>query len=391
MSGGGGELRAWQVIDALVRLGPVAVFGVASEPAAAPPRDGIEVWRSSSVEGLGVPGGASDLDWLRDPDGHPSDLWYSSVVEDELRATAAAFRPDVIVFDQLLLRRYIELLGALGLPTILNANDVQGALQSDLVDSYERSGRFFDLLRERTSMVEEGAARRVSQIWVCSEDDRRTMERRYAPCAPVAVVPNAVNVDSYPASRAAGPPSVLFPATFGYLPNARAAMFLVEEVFPRLVASLPSVRLTLMGRDPTPWMKEWAAREPRVVVTGPVPDVRPYLASASTMAVPLFVGSGTRLKVLEGFAARLPVISTAVGVAGLAVEPGRHYLAAETVDDFVTEIVRLCGDWTGRAELVGRAHDLVSTRYSSAVVADRVRVAVSELLGEPRDSLHVAD
>jgi glycosyltransferase involved in cell wall biosynthesis len=110
-------------------------------------------------------------------------------------------------------------------------------------------------------------------------------------------------------------------------PNAAAATFLATEVLPRIHLRLPDARLRIIGRDPSPEVRALAER-PNIEVTGAVPDVLPHLRDAHALAVPLEAGGGTRLKILEAFAAGLPVVSTPVGCEGIRAQHGVHLLVA---------------------------------------------------------------
>jgi polysaccharide biosynthesis protein PslH len=134
-----------------------------------------------------------------------------------------------------------------------------------------------------------------------------------------------------------------------------------------------------MGSSPTAPMEEAAARDPRIEVTGKVPDTLPYLHAAGAMPVPLHEGGGTRFKALEAFAAELPVVSTAKGVEGLGVVPGEHYLGAETTDEFVDALLGLFDDERKREELTSRGLAFVRERYSLAAARESVAGALAEL------------
>jgi glycosyltransferase involved in cell wall biosynthesis len=115
------------------------------------------------------------------------------------------------------------------------------------------------------------------------------------------------------------------------------------------------------------------------VVTGRVADVRPYLVDASVMVVPLFQGSGTRFKILEAFASKIPVISTAKGAEGLDVIDGTHLLIAESAEEFVRAVKRLLGDKRLAKRLTISGLDLVKQQYSWKVATERIAKAVREL------------
>jgi glycosyltransferase involved in cell wall biosynthesis len=177
--------------------------------------------------------------------------------------------------------------------------------------------------------------------------------------------------------------TLVFPGIFSYLPNAIAARFLVNEMLPRLAEACEApCRLQLVGPMPTPEMRAAAARDPRVVVTGPVRDVRPFLAEATVMPVPLFHGGGTRFKVLEAFAAGLPVVSTAKGVEGLSAQDGKHLLIAETAEAFVQGVLAVWRDGALADRLTAGARILAEERFSWDVIGPHVCGAVDRLHGQ---------
>src|SRR5436309_15730758 len=112
-----------------------------------------------------------------------------------------------------------------------------------------------------------------------------------------------------------------------YCPNVNAVLYFAKECWPLIRSKIPTATWQIVGRDPPPVVQA-LAKLPGVSVTGPVPDVKPYLAGATVAIAPLLIGSGTRLKILEAPAMQKAVVSTSVGHEGLAVEPGKHLLAA---------------------------------------------------------------
>src|SRR5262249_37430137 len=124
------------------------------------------------------------------------------------------------------------------------------------------------------------------------------------------------------------PKCVLFLGALDWRPNLDAVRLLLDDIFPAVRAAEPEVRLALVGRHPPGWLLERVAREAGVELHADVPDVRPFLGGAGVLAVPLRVGDGSRLKILEALATGLPVVSTRVGAEGLLLRPGEHYTAA---------------------------------------------------------------
>jgi polysaccharide biosynthesis protein PslH len=200
----------------------------------------------------------------------------------------------------------------------------------------------------------------------------------------IHVVPNAIDTARYrtPADRpvelSGDGPFILFTGAFHYLPNSNAANFLIRELFPRVVETYPDARLLLVGANPTAEMLAAAERDQRIVVTGRVSDTIPFLQHCSMMLAPLFEGGGTRFKIVEAFAAGLPVISSPIGAEGLGATAGEQFLIAETPGEFMNAIGVLRRDDDKRRAMVGSASDFVE-RFSWRVAGQSVAAALSQL------------
>lgn len=393
------DLRNWQNVNGLLRVGEVGVFGLCSNDnlRGKSPNDRLAFWGSTADPNLSYPlpvgRRVAARAWLLDPLGHPSDSYYSEIVVGELRTLLNEFKPEIAVLEGLWMHRYIDLLRRHGCSIILDCHDAQApqSLQlADLIDGDDLRVKLLGkILPERIKLIENKALHAVHQIWVCSSREAQLLERLYRPPVPIHVVPNGVDVSTYEGARsvkdslsepsAGSGKNIVFPAMFAYQPNHLAAVFLIEEVFPRITNIFSDCRLTLPGSWPTAPMLDAAKRNPGITVTGMVPDIRPYLASASVMVVPLFQGSGTRLKILEAFAAKVPVVSTAKGAEGLDVKNERHLLIAESPRDFAECLQRLWINPFMAKELIANGLDLVKRDYSWETANRWIRKAVNEL------------
>src|SRR5262249_31565581 len=157
---------------------------------------------------------------------------------------------------------------------------------------------------------------------VCAVSDAESAHFRGLGASAVHTVPNGVDCAAFPdlPTGRGGPPVVMFLGTMSWGPSAAAARVLAREVLAVLRGRVSGVVLAVVGRD-APADLLALSGSPGIEVTGGVPDVKPHLLRASVLAVPLDAGGGTRLKILEAFAAGLPVVSTAVGAEGIAAEP----------------------------------------------------------------------
>ena len=383
----GGDLRNWQNVNALRRLGPVGVFGACSnDRRTISPHADIALWRPSSDPELAFPPPpdrvAHSRQWLFDADGHPSDVCFTPAAEREVERVIEQFQPDVVIVERLWLHRYIPQVRRCGIRVVLDDHNVEAELSRQVARIAHGDGlphrRFREVLAERTELIERSAIHAVDQVWVCSELDRVRLEQAYRPGVEVHVVPNGVDVDAYQGNGAspAAPVSLVFPAMFSYAPNAVAARFLVDELMPLL----DGIRIVLVGGMPTPAMLDAARRDERIVVTGMVPDVRPFIRDATAVVVPLFEGSGTRFKILEALAAGVPVITTPIGADGLDVVDGVHVLVARSAGDFAAAVERVRTEPDLVRRLVGHGHDLVKRCYSWETASDRIARALAALV-----------
>lgn len=194
-----------------------------------------------------------------------------------------------------------------------------------------------------------------------------------------AVVPNAVDLD-FIAPRTAPPErgTLLFFGSLSYYPNRDALLLLVRDILPRIKVRYPSVRLLVVGPAPPEELQRWTSRD--VIVTGPVPDIRPYLARAHAVVVPLRIGGGTRFKILEAMAAGVPVVSTPLGAEGLAVTDGRDILLGGDVDTLAAQVSRLLADDGLSDALSSAARQLVERRYDWASSARRLEALYREAM-----------
>jgi polysaccharide biosynthesis protein PslH len=377
------DLRVLATIRALEASHDVGVFtlfaGAGSDPKVGGSDVKVRVSRRFSTETV-TELGARSLEWLREPDGHPSDRWYDEAVCAELAEFAGGHGADTVVLETLWLHGYIAPLLARGYRVVLNAHGIEAALHDEL--AVRTRAPLAQTFAERTRRLEERAFAAVDGVWVPSAHDAESAHRRYGTKLPIQVVPNVVDTDYYTRPQAtprAGEFTAIFTASFSYPPNAVAARRLLTGIFPELIAQIPAARLSLVGRDPTAEMIAAAAADERIDVTGPVNDVTAHLHRAYAMAVPLTEGHGTRFKVLEAFASELPVVGSAKAVEGIAAVAHEHYLPAETDPEFAAALVWLAHAPQAAADLATRAASLVQERYSLASVSRSVAAALVAL------------
>jgi glycosyltransferase involved in cell wall biosynthesis len=178
-------------------------------------------------------------------------------------------------------------------------------------------------------------------------------------------------------------PVILFQGSLHYGPNIDAVDWLIDDVAPHLWEQLPGAQIRLVGTT-SPGIED-RHRPPAVVVAGRV--IGPELARADIAVVPLRIGSGTRLKILESFAHRIPVVSTTVGADGLDVEDGVHLLIADRPEEFARACRRLTDDQALARRLVEAAERLYLERYEWSVAKRKIEQVVRDVAVSKKDEI----
>lgn len=234
--------------------------------------------------------------------------------------------------------------------------------------------------RQRAMLaVEQRNARRLERWAVGAYDVIVTPSQADAAALPgaVAVVPNGVDVDRFRPSSLPAAPRLVFTGALHTFPNRDAVRWFCSEVWPRVRAEVPAAALDIVGSRPPADIQSLASRD-GVALHADVPDVVPFLESARVAIVPIRVGSGSRLKILEAFAAERPVVSTTIGAGGLTATPGREFLVADDPASFAREVIRCLSDDELARGLARRGRELVEDGYSWARIGQRYVALLEE-------------
>jgi polysaccharide biosynthesis protein PslH len=228
---------------------------------------------------------------------------------------------------------------------------------------------------------ERAAASLVDMTTACSDVDADYF-RSLADPERVMLVNNVIDVDAYAASEESPArlqqPALLFTGTLSHgTGNVDAAVWLLDEIMPRVWQRRADVHVYLVGRSPA--AEILARRGSRVHVTGEVASIVPYLRGCTAAVVPLRWESGTRFKILEAFACRVPVISTTLGAEGLAVEHDGHLLLADTAEGFSAAVLTLVSEPAVGRRLVPHAFDLVRSEYDVRSARRQIEAVLSRL------------
>ena len=327
--------------------------------------------------------------------------WQSHVVPAllrELRALLARERYDVVTFEFSQMapyRRWLPQEGARPVFVLDEHNIEYQILQRTAASESGRSRRLYNSMNLTKLRREERQAwRSFDGCTVTSAHDEKLLLRD-VPLAATTVIPNAVDLDFFrPRAEAPVPNTILFFGAHNYFPNADGLRSFLSECMPLLKQTVPAVKLRVVGYTPAGF-QSFASESVQMV--GFVDDVRVELAAAAAVIVPLRVGGGTRLKILEAMAMGKPVVSTRVGAEGLEVVPDRDLLIADEPAAFAGAIARVLSDaalarslgaagrllveksygWEGAVERLERFHDRLIDARTSGLTDHQLRALSS--------------
>ena len=221
-------------------------------------------------------------------------------------------------------------------------------------------------------------------VTCASEIDKQAFQRTSAESR-FEIIPNGVDIEDYqpdstPVRESSGldaigldaqEPHLIYIGSMDWYPNEDAVTFFADEVLPRIHEKLPNVQFSAVGGNPSPRVQKLAAN-PQILVTGRVPEIKPYFARATVFVVPLRIGSGTRLKILEALAMGKAVVSTTVGAEGLDLGIGEEILIADEPKAFAEAVLRLLTDASLRRRLGEKGRARVERDYDWCGIGEKL-------------------
>lgn len=223
-------------------------------------------------------------------------------------------------------------------------------------------------------ILERESFARADLVLVCSEPEV-ALARERAPRATIRVVPNGVDLQEFqnePASSVREN-TLLFFGRLDYFPNSDAIAYLTDEVMAPLLRRVPDARVRIVGTGDASAAREAARGHPAIDIIGEVPNIATEILAAAAVIVPLRVGGGTRLKIVEAMGAGRPIVSTTIGAEGLAVEDGVHVLLRDNGEAFADAAAQILQD-PRRFESIGlAAKRLAESTYSWQAISESLR------------------
>jgi sugar transferase (PEP-CTERM/EpsH1 system associated) len=253
----------------------------------------------------------------------------------------------------------------------------QRAFETDVRHPRRWIGALYSFIQwQKLRRYEAAVCQRVDQVIAVSEADKEILIlQELGPGVEVTVIPNGVDTRAYDPEQTYAlvlePHSVVFTGKMDFRPNIDAVLWFCHQVLPLIKTQVPDVHFYIVGQRPPQRLRP-LAEDPAVTLTGYVDDVRPYIAGAGVYVVPLRIGGGTRLKIMEAMALGKAIVSTSLGCEGYPVTSGRELVIADTPQDFARCVVELLGDAQRREELGRAGRRFVEERYDWRAIVPRL-------------------
>jgi glycosyltransferase involved in cell wall biosynthesis len=236
---------------------------------------------------------------------------------------------------------YAETMKSLaGVCWLVMAHNLESLIWQRMTENENHPARRWYIRKQwqKFERFESWAYSTADRVIAVTENDAHLMRTRFG-ATQVDVVDNGVDTSYFiPSDSPRDPKCLLFLGSLDWRPNLDAVTVLLNSIMPQVRTKEPDARLLIVGRNPPSWLEE-RAREAGIELCANVPDVRPYIAQAGILVVPLRIGGGSRLKILEALSSGTPVVSTRIGAEGLNLQNGQHLEIVDQVEEMAQALV----------------------------------------------------
>lgn len=267
-----------------------------------------------------------------------------------------------------------------GIPTVLAHHNIESQLMARRAE-HESGTAARMYVRSQTRKLlqyEREQAGQFSLNIAVSDADAATL-RSICPGARTAVIPNGVDTNYFTARTGEETPALIYTGGMNMFANRDAVEWFLDAIWPRIKAAVPAVRFFAVGQRPSARVLQAVASDPSIEAPGFVDDVRPWVAKSAVYVVPLRVGGGTRLKMVDAMAQGKAIVATSLGAEGIDGENGRHFLLADEPEQFAQTVVRLLGDAEERRRLGRAARERAEQRYAWPILGQQLAAHYEEV------------
>jgi sugar transferase (PEP-CTERM/EpsH1 system associated) len=376
----GDRIRSYHLLKFLAERADVSLASLTDEPLAAGTLDELNRHcRRVAVEHVPRARWARAAGKLLAGGSATEGLFASSKLRRTLEGWSRETRFDAVVVFCSSMVQYLSVPGLQGVPAVVDLVDVDSQKFLDYASEAGGCKRLlYRLEGQRLRAIEKGLVGRAQAITLVSEAEA-TLFRTFCPNDRTFALENGVDLQYFQPTQAdVKPQQCVFVGAMDYYPNASGIGWFCAEVWPKVLGSFPQATLSIVGRNP-PVAVQRLALLPGVTVVGTVPDVRPYVAEAAAVVVPLRIARGIQNKVLEAMAMGKPVLASPQALDGLQLERGRDALCASTPDEWLAALQPLFSDSSVSRQLSIAARQFVETHHAWSATLE----PLARLVGVP--------
>jgi sugar transferase (PEP-CTERM/EpsH1 system associated) len=285
---------------------------------------------------------------------------------------------NLIHFDTIDLYQYAGFAPAI--PKILNHHNVESMLL------FRRSAKeknpliklFLYLQGWKLRRYEKKVIGKVDVNIAVSAGDKENLQQ-LEHRARIEVVPNGTDIDYFGVTEQNRSTELIFVGGMNWYPNRDAMLYFCDKIFPLIKKEIPDTTMNIIGQEPPHEIERLSEQDSSIKVHGFVKDIREYISRSAVYVVPIRVGGGTRLKILDAFACGKALVSTSVGCEGIEVTPGENILIGDTPEDFAAQVVRIIRDEALKKKLEIKARQLVEQKYSWSIIGKLMNEIIGSL------------
>lgn len=304
--------------------------------------------------------------------------YYSAQCKAAVCQAIAKSNFDVVLIDTIALAQYAQWVDKT--PCILCHHNIESNLLFRKAATTKNvfAKAYIWLQAYKLRRYEHHYSQSLAANTVVSEVDQTQLQKLH-PHAVSFVVPNGTDIEyfNFPSAEAPIPYRMIFAGGMAWYPNADAMLHFCRNLFPEIKKQLPQASIDIIGAAAPQELYKLATTNPDIHIHGFVQDVRKYIAKAVLYVVPIRVGGGTRLKILDAMAQQIAIVSTDIGAEGLAVQDNVDILLAKSDEEFVDKVVAALHDVTLRTQIAGNARKTVEQHYCWPMIIPKLEQALT--------------